>query len=143
MADSDNDLLARKQLLLTRISLQRVQLTSDTAELRDAASLRQIMARGVRAILPTGLANSVLQPSTPSRRAAAAGVAQRVMQAVVFARRYPLLVSIAGGMLARRSIRRVIYAGVVVTVGAGIWVTVKRRDRASRQPVAGPPPAGH
>lgn len=136
MADHEVDLLARKQLLLTRIALQRVQWGHDMAVLGTAASPRHIMTGAARSILPDAVGDVLFQPqagppSAHPHRSVAASVGAGVMQAVLIARRYPVLVSLVGAILARRTIRRVLIVGTLGTaVAAGVWIF--RSSRPSR-----------
>ncbi|MEO8278157.1 MAG: hypothetical protein ABI564_00620 [Ideonella sp.] len=131
MAENELDLHTRKQLLLTRIALERVQWSHDVGMVRTAASPRNIAAGAVRSILPDRIGNSLLGSPGHSGRSVAANVSSGVMRAIWIARRYPVVVSLAGALLARRLIRRVLVVGVIgAAVAGGVWYVRTNRPRS-------------
>ncbi len=120
---------ARKQLLLTRIALERVQWSHDVQMLRSAANPRHIASNAVRSVFPPGWAAAIFgSPGKAGAASAASGIGNRVLQAVALARRYPFLASLAGGLLARRAVRRVIVMATFGTaLAAGLWIANSSR----------------
>ncbi len=130
MSDIELDLQARKELLLTRIALERVQWSHDVVMVRTAASPRHMVTGAVRSVLPDAWGDALFKSSGRSTRSVASGVGNGLMQAVLIARRYPVLVSLVGAILARRTIRRILVFGTVgVALAAGVWIFRSNRPR--------------
>lgn len=120
---------ARKQVLLTRIAHERTLWTRDFEAMRIASEPRHLAANAFRALLPESIEGLLFKPAdgrgTPSL---SAGIGRRLLHAVLVVRRYPILLSIAGGLLARRAIRRVLVVGAVgAAVAGGLWMVKARR----------------
>ena len=131
MSDSELDLQARKQLLLTRIAMERAQWSRDVVLVRTASRPRQMLKGAVRSVLPNTWGNSLFRTSGRSNRSVFSDVGNGVMQAVMIARRYPVVVSVIGAVLARRTIRRVLVAGTVSAAVAGcVWFFWFKRPRS-------------
>lgn len=131
MADDALDLQARKQLLLTRIAMERVQWTHDIAMVRVASSPRHLASHAVRSVLPDRLGDALFSTAGGSRsgRSVAASVGQGAMQAVLLARRYPVVLSLIGALLARRTIRRLLMFGTTgAAIAAGVWLLRQSRS---------------
>lgn len=128
------DIEARKQLLLTRIALERVQWVHDVEVLREAASPRAIASRALRAAFPDGLLRSIFGRSPSGQHSSASNLGARAFHAFMLWRRYSILITLVGGMISRavagRRFKRVV---TVATMGAGIlggiWITLQRRGR--------------
>ncbi|WP_418317529.1 hypothetical protein [Piscinibacter sakaiensis] len=127
------DAEARKQLLLTRIAHERVQWIVDVDEMRSAANPRHIASNALRSVLPSSLERMFFGSSDErggrgQQQSPASNLSHQLLHAVLVARRYPILLSIAGGLLARRAIRRVLLVGVFgVAVYAGLSIARSRR----------------
>ena len=130
------DIEARKQLLLTRIAAERVQLAHDVQELQIAASPRKLAARAVRAAVPDKLLKSIFGPTPAGQgyRFRAQNLGMRAFQGLMLWRRYSIVITLIGGMISRvvggRRIHRVATLGTfVAAIVGGIWLTLVRRRR--------------
>lgn len=128
------DIEARKQLLLTRIALERVQWVHDVEQVKQAANPKSMAARAIRAAVPDGLLSSVFGPSSGGKRHGGADLGMRAFRIFMLWRRYSILITLVGGMLSRavagKRVKRVVtLATVVAGIGGGIWLTLQRRRR--------------
>lgn len=128
------DIEARKQLLLTRIAAERVQLARDVQAVKTAASPSKLAARGLRAAVPDKLLKSIFGPSPAGmrNRSHAEHLGMRALHALMLWRRYSILITLVGGMLSRvvggRRIYRVATVGTfVAAILGGIALTLLRR----------------
>ena len=130
MANDGSDLELRKQLLLTRIALERVQWTHDVQTLRTASNPRNIISGAVRSMVPSGLVQALFGASRGAGDRLSPSLIHRVLKTVIFVRRYPVLVTLAGGFLARRAVRRVLIIGTFgAALAYGLSITRSRRSQ--------------
>lgn len=128
------DIEARKQLLLTRIALERVQWVHDMDVLREAASPRNIASRALRSAVPDGMLRSVFGSSPSGRHSSGSNLGARAFHAFMLWRRYSVLITLVGGLLSRAVAgRRITRLVTLTTIGAGVlggvWITLQRRGR--------------
>lgn len=128
------DIEARKQMLLTRIALERVQWVHDMDTLREAANPRNVASRALRAAVPDGLLRSIFGSSPSGRRSSASNLGARAFHAFLLWRRYSILITLVGGMVSRliagRRINRLVtFATIGAGILGGIWITLQRRGR--------------
>jgi hypothetical protein len=133
MSDHPSHRESRKQLLLTRIALERHQWAQEADDLQQRLEPRRLLPLMLRSAFGTGWVSALFSsPAASPGKAATAGLAERLAQAVLVARRYPLILSVVGGLLpwarARRGLGRVAIWSVVGLSAAGItWAWAKRR----------------
>ncbi len=114
MSNDLSELEQCKQLLVTRMALERVQWAHDLQSLRTAAKPRNILSNAVRSVFPSGLGQAIFGASPRiSGGRLSPSMFNRVFKVVMFVRRYPMLTTLAGGFLARRVVRRILIIGVV------------------------------
>jgi hypothetical protein len=128
------DIEARKQLLLTRIALERVQWARDVQSVQTAASPSKLAARAIRAAVPDKLLKSIFGPTPAGQRnqSRASNLGMRAFHAMMLWRRYSILITFVAGLVARmvagRRIHRVALVGTFVAASVGgIWLTLMRR----------------
>ena len=113
---------ARKQLLLTRIAYERLELRRDAAAVRDAAHLPALLRHAIGG----KFANSLLGPAGP-------GVAGWVGTAMSLLRRYRVVATLLGGVApvlrGRRGWRRLPMLIVLGAAGWFGWKLVQGRER--------------
>lgn len=119
---------ARKQLLLTRIAHERAQLTYDLEVFRTVATPRHVASNAVKSVLPSGLERFFFGSDSGHGQRGSSPLSHQLLRAVLIARRYPIVLSIVGGLLARRVIRRVLIAATFgVAVVGGLWFANQQR----------------
>ena len=122
------DLDARKQLLLTRIAIERVTLRRDAARLRDAASVPHLL----RSMLGAANVGRSLFGSgkTPS------DVAGWVSMALNLLRRYRVAAALLGGVApllrGRKPFRRLLRLAGLAALGAGAWFGWRATQRRGK-----------
>lgn len=126
---------ARKQLVLTRIALERAQWTREVDAVQFAAQPKQLFPLLVRTAFGPGWVSQLFAgPAASARGAAAQGLASRLAQGLVLLRSYPVIWSLLGTAIpwlgARRGMRRVVLLAAVGTgVAAATWYLTTRRTR--------------
>lgn len=132
---------ARKELLLTRIALERAQWLREVDELRRVAQPRRLIGDLVRASVGEswpvrgwrGLRDRVGRPTMEGGLDAAHGVIERLARLAVYARRHPTMWSLVAGawpwLRARRWGRSLLAggAGAGLTAAAAWWLLQQRR----------------
>lgn len=131
---SELDRTTRKQLLLARIAVERLQWRSDLGQLQQAADPRSLAALFVRASFGPGWLSQWFAASGSDRGpgAPAEGLAGYLLQGLSFLRRHPVLWTLAGSALpwlrARRGVRRLaLLAGLGAGVAGLTWYLFSRR----------------
>ena len=135
---------ARKQLLLTRIAMERAEWMREVGDLRNELSPSELLASAVRAAVGVRWAQTLFGGGRPVNAGgpASRGLAGRVFQLFWTVRRHPVLWSLAGGILPwlqrrRQSPRRRVWFGGLGVLGlaavatAGWWVWSRRTPPSS------------
>jgi hypothetical protein len=114
------DRVARKQLLLTRIAYERIELRRDVARLQQAAHLPAMLRHAIGGGLGKSLFGAAGKP----------GAGGWVGTALALLRRYRLAASLLGGVApvlrGRRGWRRIAILGVLAAAAWFGWRTVAR-----------------
>lgn len=132
------DAEARKQLLLTRIALERAQWTRDIGALRQVASLQRLLPGALRAALGSGWLATLFgrAPASPEY-SGAPGWAGQIARALALVRRYPILWSLLGSVLpwarGRRAKGRsrpvgIAVCGALAAAAIAAWAINRLRD---------------
>ena len=137
---SSSDLELRKQLLLTRIALERTQWAQEARALQVRLEPQRILPGLLRSVFGQGWLSGLF--SAPGHRmqgASLPGVADRVSQAITLMRRYPVLLSLLGSALpwakARRGLGRIALWSIVGAGAAGLtWLLASRRSTPPQTP---------
>lgn len=136
---------ARKQLLLTRIAMERAEWMREVAALRSELSPGELLASAVRAAVGVSWAQALFGGGRAAGTGATAsrGLAGRALHLFWTIRRHPVLWSLAGGILPwlqRRRLsprRRVWFSGLgvvgVAAAAAGAWWVWSRRQPPTAQ----------
>ena len=129
----------RKQLILTRIALERSQWAREADEVQQRLEPRRLLPLLLRSAFGPGWISALLSPQgTTTGQGPSVGLAERLAHAVLVLRRYPMLLSVVGGVLpwarARRGLGRLALWSAVGLGAAGLtWAL------ASRRPLPPPP----
>lgn len=137
---------ARKQLLLTRIAMERAEWIREVGALRNELSPSELLASAVRAAVGVRWAQALFGGQRPASAGGAGSrsLVGRVFQLVWTVRRHPILWSLAGGILPwlqrrRQSPRRRVWfgglgvLGVAAAATAGWWVWSRRASSPDRR----------
>ena len=119
---------AQKQLLLTRIAIERLTLRRDTARVQRAVNVPQLLrsAVGAAGIGRALFGASALPTSAAGWLATALSLLKRYRVAAT------VVSSVAPMVLGRKPIRRLLRVGSLAAAGAGLWLgwrAMQRRDR--------------
>ncbi len=127
---------ARKQLLLTRMALERAQWTREVDELQRLASPQRLLPAALRAAFGPGRFAGLF--GRQAGRAGAGpdlGLFARVLQGLVLLQRHPVLSSVLAGALPwvrqrGRWGRLALWVPLGVGVAAAAWAVVAKRRSA-------------
>lgn len=129
-----NEAELRKQLLLTRIALERSQWALEADELQRRLEPRRLLPLVLRSAFGPGWVSALFSsPGSSPGQEPSTGLAERLAHAVLVMRRYPMLLSVLGGVLpwarARRGLGRLALWSAVGLGAAGItWALASRRS---------------
>lgn len=126
----------RKQVLLTRIAFERVELARDAVQLRAAAQWPQLLRAGLGAALGAPLAAALFGGDGGSER----GAAKWLPLALALLRRYRVAATVVGALLpllggqrGGRGWRRVLR---VAGLGAALWFGWRGVTRSAQRAAA-------
>ena len=119
---------AHKQLLLTRIAIERLTLRRDTARAQQAVNVPQLLRSAVGA---AGIGRALFGPGALPTSAAG-----WLATALSLLKRYRMAAAVVSGVapmvLGRKPIRRLLRLGSLAAAGAGLWFgwrAMQRRDQ--------------
>lgn len=119
---------AHKQLLLTRIAIERLTLRRDTARVQRASNIPQLLRSAVGA---AGIGRALFGANAMPTNAAG-----WLATALSLLKRYRMAAAVVSGVapmvLGRKPIRRLLKLGTLAAAGAGLWLgwrAMRRRDR--------------
>ena len=119
---------AHKQLLLTRIAIERLTLRRDTVLVKRALNVPQLLRSAVGA---AGIGRALFGANAMPTNAAG-----WLATALSLLKRYRMAAAVVSGVapivLGRKPIRRLLKLGTLAAAGAGIWFgwrAMQRRDR--------------
>ena len=120
---------AHKQLLLTRIAIERLTLRRDTARLQRAVDVPQLLRSAVGA---SGIGRALFGAGTTLPTNAAGWLAT----ALSLLKRYRMAAAVVSGVapmvLGRKPIRRLLRLGSLAAAGAGLWLGWRAMQRRNR-----------
>ena len=120
---------AHKQLLLTRIAIERLTLRRDTARLQRAVDVPQLLRSAVGA---SGIGRALFGAGTTLPTNAAGWLAT----ALSLLKRYRMAAAVVSGVapmvLGRKPVRRLLRLGSLAAAGAGLWLGWRAMQRRTR-----------
>ena len=120
---------AHKQLLLTRIAIERLTLRRDTARLQRAVNVPQLLRSTVGA---SGIGRALFGAGATLPT----NVAGWLATALSLLKRYRMAAAVVSGVapmvLGRKPIRRLLRLGSLAAAGAGLWLGWRAMQRRNR-----------